>query len=177
MHENDNAFAALTFYMLLRSMANFSIREGRIDDLSRVLELIKELALYERAPDEVTNTLEQMERDGFGPHPTFHFIVAEDDNQIIVGMALWYIRYSTWKGNMLYLEDIIVTETHRGQGIGSALFERCVEICKGNGYAGMVWQVLDWNEPALNFYRKYEAVLDDEWVNGKITKEMLAKWK
>ncbi|MFM7310596.1 MAG: N-acetyltransferase family protein [Flavobacteriales bacterium] len=163
--------------MLLRAMSSFVIRDGLLPDLPRVLELIQELALYERAPDEVTNTLELMERDGFGERPTFQFAVVEDHNKQIVGTAIWYVRYSTWKGNMLYLEDIIVTESCRRKGAGSLLFEYCIRTCKTHGFAGMTWQVLEWNEPAIQFYKKYNAILDPEWVNGKITKEMLSSWE
>lgn len=158
-------------------MTSFVIRKGQLTDLPRVLELIQELALYERAPEEVTNTLEKMQRDGFGERPTFEFVVAEDEKKHIVGTAIWYVRYSTWKGNMLYLEDIIVTESQRGKGAGSQLFEYCIRECKRQGFAGMTWQVLEWNEPALRFYKKYNAILDPEWVNGKITKEMLSSWE
>ena len=132
-----------------------------------VMQLVRELAEYERAPDEVTNTEDAMIRDGFGAEPAFGLFVAEM-NQEVVGIALHYVRYSTWKGKMLYLEDIVVKEQLRGQGIGADLFEACLKLCVDRNYAGMTWQVLDWNEPALNFYRKYSATLDSEWINGKL---------
>jgi GNAT superfamily N-acetyltransferase len=131
------------------------------------MQLVRELAEYERAPHEVTNTEEAMLRDGFGEEAAFGLFVAEMNDEI-VGIALHYIRYSTWKGKMLYLEDIVVKENLRGQGIGAELFEACLKHCVDMHYAGMTWQVLDWNEPALNFYRKYNATLDSEWVNGKL---------
>jgi len=143
------------------------VREGRPDDVPQVMALVRELALYEKAPHEVTNTEAMMLRDGFGEQPAFGLFVAEHDGTI-VGIALHYIRYSTWKGKMLYLEDIVVQEAQRGQGIGAQLFEACLKLCVQQNYAGMTWQVLDWNEPALNFYRKYQCNLDGEWVNGKL---------
>jgi ribosomal protein S18 acetylase RimI-like enzyme len=148
------------------------IREGKPADVPQVMALVRELALYEKAPHEVTNTDERMLLDGFGENPAFGLYVAEWDGAI-VGIALHYIRYSTWKGKMLYLEDIVVKEALRGQGIGARLFEACLRHCTEKNYAGMSWQVLDWNEPALNFYRKYGCTLDPEWVNGKLTIEQI----
>lgn len=145
-------------------MANINIRTGTRSDLPRALELIKELALYEKAPEEVTNTLDRMEVDGFGPNPVFGFFVAERDGAI-VGMALYYWRYSTWKGRRLYLEDIIVTESERGKGVGKLLFDRTMQHAVDEKCTGMMWQVLGWNEPAINFYKKYGARLDEEWTN------------
>lgn len=142
----------------------YTVRKGRREDLPAVLDLIKELALYERAPHEVTNTLEQMEKDGFGEEPIFGFFVAESDNAII-GLSLYYWRYSTWKGKRLYLEDIIVTESERGKGIGKLLFDKTMQRALDANCTGMMWQVLDWNEPAINFYRKYGAKMDNEWTN------------
>lgn len=140
------------------------IRKGTRQDLPRVLELIKELALYEKALDQVTNTVEQMEKDGFGPNPLFGFFVAEQDDQI-VGISLYYFRYSTWKGKRLYLEDIIVTEKERGTGCGRKLLEQTMRFSIEENCSGMMWQVLDWNERAINFYKKYDARIDDEWLN------------
>lgn len=145
-------------------MQNITIRQGTKADLPRALELIRELALYEKAPDEVTNTLERMEEDGFGKRPIFGFYVAEIDGTI-VGLSLYYWRYSTWKGKRLYLEDIIVTEKERGKGIGKLLFEQTMRKAVEEDCTGMMWQVLDWNEPAINFYRKYSARIDDGWLN------------
>ena len=140
------------------------IREGQKEDLARILELIKELAIYEKALHEVTNTVEMMEEDGFGDHPVFGFFVAESEANII-GLALYYYRYSTWTGKRLYLEDIIVTQQERGKGVGKLLFERTIEKAKEEGCRGLTWQVLDWNEPAINFYKKYNAKFDGEWIN------------
>lgn len=140
------------------------IRQGKKQDLHRVLELIRELAEYERAPHEVINTVAKMEEDGFGPNPIYGFYVAERDSKI-VGLSLYYWRYSTWKGKRLYLEDIIVTESERGKGAGKLLFDRTMEKALEENCSGMMWQVLEWNEPAINFYKKYGAKLDDEWTN------------
>lgn len=140
------------------------IREGKKSDLSRVLELIKELAVFEKAVHEVSNTVAMMVEDGFGTNPVYGFFVAEENNRI-VGLSLYYYRYSTWKGRRLYLEDIIITESERGKGVGKLLFERTMEFALQQGCTGMMWQVLDWNKPAIEFYKKYKARLDDEWVN------------
>ena len=140
------------------------IREGQKEDLPRVLELIKELAAYEKALHEVTNTVEMMEEDGYGEHPVFGFFVAENETNII-GLALYYYRYSTWTGKRLYLEDIIVTQQERGKGVGKLLFERTIEKAKEDSCKGLTWQVLDWNQPAINFYKKYHTKFDGEWIN------------
>jgi GNAT superfamily N-acetyltransferase len=153
-------------------MEQINIRPGHKEDLPRVLELVKELALFERAPHEVTNTLEKMEVDGFGPHPVYGFFVAESGDTI-VGLSLYYWRYSTWKGKRLYLEDIIVTESSRGKGAGKLLFERTMRKALEEQCTGMMWQVLDWNEPAINFYKKYGSRLDDEWVNCNLEAEQI----
>jgi GNAT superfamily N-acetyltransferase len=132
------------------------IRRAEKKDCVRLLELIQELADYEKAPQEVTVTLEHFEESGFGEKPVWWAFVAEMDGKV-EGFALYYIRYSTWKGQCLYLEDFLVTEKLRGQGAGKLLFDRVIEEAKERGYNRMVWQVLDWNEPAINFYKKYNA--------------------
>lgn len=151
------------------------IRPATPTDVPRMLALVMELAAYERAPDQVTVTEEEMRRDGFGPNPAYTCVVAESDG-MVRGMALCYIRYSTWKGRCLYLEDIVVEEAWRGRGIGSLLFEEVIRQARDGDYAMLVWQVLDWNEPALNFYKKYGALLDAEWINGKLMRQQLAAW-
>ena len=143
------------------------IRKGTPKDVPVLLALIKDLADYERAPDEVIVTEEQLMKDGFGEHPFFHLMVAELNGDVI-GIALYYFAYSTWKGKYLYLEDFIVREEHRGQGHGKALFEAVVEIAKAEKVERMGWQVLDWNEPAIEFYKRYNADLSDEWLNGRL---------
>jgi GNAT superfamily N-acetyltransferase len=151
---------------------NIIIREGKKEDLADTLKLVKELAAYERAPHEVTNTVKQMELDGFGRHPVFGFFVAERDD-VIVGISLFYYRYSTWKGKRLYLEDIVVTESERGKGVGKLLFDRTLQKSVEDACVGMTWQALDWNEPALNFYKKYNAKLDGEWINCSLEREQI----
>lgn len=145
-------------------MQEITIRRAVREDCPRLLELIKALALYEKAPDEVTVELSHFEESGFGNNPVWWAFVAEE-NGVIHGFALYYIRYSTWKGQRMYLEDIYVDPAMRGQKIGAKLFERLIEETKERKLNGMVWQVLEWNEPAINFYRKYNAEFDGEWVN------------
>jgi GNAT superfamily N-acetyltransferase len=149
------------------SQNNFflTIRLAVQEDCPRMLELVRELALYERAPDAVTVSLQHFVDSGFGAHPVWWAYVAETESGI-VGFALYYIRYSTWKGQKLYLEDIIVTEAWRGKGIGAMLMDEIIKTAKDKGFCGLTWQVLNWNEPAINFYKRYEAKFDDEWLNG-----------
>ena len=146
---------------------SITIRRAVKEDCPRLLELIKELAIYERAPDDVTVTLEHFTESGFGKKPVWWTFVAEVDG-IIRGFALYYIRYSTWKGQAMYLEDIIVTEKMRGNKIGTMLFERLIEEAREKKFNRIIWQVLDWNEPAINFYKRYHTTFDREWVNCSI---------
>ena len=144
-----------------------NIRVATKADIPDLLHLIKELAIFEKAPNEVINTPELMEKDGFGENNIFDAFVAETDDHVI-GMAITYFRYSTWKGKRLYLEDLIVTEKSRGLGAGQLLFQHCIQFGKESECNGMVWQVLDWNEPAIDFYKSYNANLDGGWINGTL---------
>jgi ribosomal protein S18 acetylase RimI-like enzyme len=167
---------------------NVTIRPAVKEDCAEMLELVKELAVYERAPDEVTVTLDHFIETGFGEKPVWWAYVAcatpEDgsptaspaggvtpplplgeDRRGLVGFALYYIRYSTWKGKKMYLEDILVTEQWRCKGIGSKLMDELIREAKKQDFQGITWQVLEWNEPAFQFYRKYDPVFDHEWVN------------
>ncbi len=143
------------------------IRRAVKEDCPRRMELIQGLADYEKMPDEVTVALSHFEESGFGECPVWWGFVAEVDG-VVYGFALYYIRYSTWKGQRLWLEDLYVEPHMRGKKIGAQLFERLIEEAKEKGYSGMNWQALDWNEPALNFYRKYNAGFDPDWINCSI---------
>ncbi len=149
----------------LHAMEEPIIRRAHAADVPAVFELIKELAIYEKAPQELVNTPEQLLADGFGLQPLYLLLVAELDGEI-VGISLCYFRYSTWKGKCLYLEDIIITERQRQKGLGSKLFQATIDMGKAQGCKRLTWQVLDWNEPAIQFYKKFNAGLDPEWVNG-----------
>lgn len=144
-----------------------SIRKAEQQDCPRLLELVKELALYEKAPQEVTVTLDHFVDSGFGEQPVWWAFVAEADG-VVQGLALYYIRYSTWKGQRMYLEDIVVTESMRGKGLGKLLFDALIQEAKERNLSGIVWQVLEWNEPAIKFYKKYNASFDGEWINCSI---------
>ena len=149
-----------------------TLRRGQESDLPRVLALIQELAAYEREPDAVTNTLDMMRHDGFGPTPIFGFFVLESGDDLI-GLALFYTAYSTWKGRMIYLEDLVVTEAARRGGYGRLLFDAVVAEAQRTGAQRMKWQVLDWNEPAIAFYKKLGATIESEWLNGNLSAEEL----
>ncbi|SFQ65169.1 GNAT family N-acetyltransferase [Hymenobacter arizonensis] len=155
---------------------NVVLRRGVETDLPQVLVLIKELAEYERAPEAVTNTLAAMQRDGFGPAPIFSFFVLENSKAKIIGIALFYTAYSTWKGRMLYLEDLVVTEAARRGGLGRLLFDAVVAEARATGAVRMKWQVLDWNESAIAFYKKLGANIEDEWLNGNLDATQLASY-
>lgn len=143
------------------------IRKAVQADCPRLLQLVQELADYEKAPQEVTVTLEHFVESGFGEKPVWWAFVAENETGIL-GFALYYIRYSTWKGQRMYLEDIIVTQEARGKGIGKLLMNALIAEATEKKFSGMVWQVLEWNEPAIQFYKKYEASFDAEWINCSI---------
>lgn len=151
------------------------IRKGLKGDCKGVLTLIHELARYEKASKEVEITVEDLISDGFGENSAFDMFVAIVDN-VIVGTAIYYTRYSTWKGRTVYLEDLVVAEQYRGESIGSQLFEQVIEEAKQRKVKRMEWQILDWNEPALAFYKKYNAHYDDEWINGKLVYDQIQKF-
>ena len=140
------------------------IRPGKKSDIPQVFELIKELAEYEKALDKVSNTVEKLEEDGFGPNPVYELFVAEIENNI-VGIALTYYRFSTWRGKVMWLEDLIVKEHMRRKGIGKKLFDMVLDHAKVTRCVGLSLQVLDWNDLGINFYKKYNMEFDDEWIN------------
>lgn len=147
---------------------NLQVRKAEKKDCQRIMQLVQELADYEKAPDEVTVEFDHFVESGFGENPVWWAFVAEV-NGTVEGFALYYIRYSTWKGQRMYLEDLLVTEKLRGQGLGKLLFNKLFKECAAKGFSGMAWQVLDWNEPAINFYKKLPNVkFDGEWVNCSI---------
>jgi len=164
-------------------MNKIIIRKARKKDVPFVLALIKELAVFEQAPNEVKVTLKELLRDGFGKKKVFDCFVAcltpstpllqmeRGKGGEVVGIALYYIKYSTWKGKCIYLDDIIVTESHRGKGIGKKLFEEVIAVAKKMKVRKLEWQVLNWNEPAIGFYKKYSTVFDNEWINCKLVLE------
>mgnify|MGYP000188402202 CR=1 FL=1 len=149
-----------------------TIRKGVITDLPQVFDLIMELAIYEKAPQEVANTVERMAEDGFGEKPIFEFFVVEEEGKV-VGTAIFYYRYSTWKGKAIFLEDLVVKESKRGKGYGKKLLDAIVTEAKAVNAKQVRWQVLDWNEPAINFYKKIGADLDETWINCTLSKEQI----
>lgn len=149
---------------------NLLIREAVKSDCPRLMELIAELALFEKAPEEVTVTLAEFEAAGFDDNPVWKAFLAEVDG-FVVGFALYYVRYSTWKGCRMYLEDLIITEAYRSHGIGTLLIKTLIKEALQKGFSGMLWQVLDWNEPAIGFYKKLNASFDGSWINVSLSKE------
>ncbi len=144
------------------------IRKAVKEDCPEIMELIKELAVYEKSGDEVTVKFDHFVESGFGPNPVWWSFVATIDDKI-VGIALYYVRYSTWKGQRMYLEDIVVNLEYRGHGIGKKLMDAIIIEGKEKQFNGIMWQVLDWNEPAINFYKRYDdVVFDGEWLNCSI---------
>ena len=156
---------------------NVPIRPGTPDDLPQALALIQELAEFEREPEAVETTVESMQQEGFdSDRPVFEFFVAEDGDKI-VGLALYFYSYSTWKGKCLYLEDLIVTEAYRGQGLGRRLLDRIVAKAKEENAKRVVWQVLDWNTPAIEFYKSLGADLLPEWITCRLNEEQIRDYK
>ena len=152
-----------------------NIRRGTKEDMPAVLELIKELAVFEKEPDAVVVTVADLERDGFGDSPLFQTFVAEIDGNI-VGMALFYYRYSTWKGKTIHLEDLIVREAYRGTGAGSALYCTVMHFAKAEDLRRVEWAVLDWNTPAINFYEKSGAKILETWRTVQMDEQGLVNF-
>ena len=153
-----------------------TIRPGTPDDLPQALDLIKELAVYEREPNAVETAVKDMIRDGFGERPVFEFFVAEE-GEVIIGLALYYYSYSTWKGRCLYLEDLIVTQSHRGRGVGRGLFDKVLEKAKEEDVRRVVWQVLDWNTPAIEFYKSLGAAMLSEWITCRLVHDQIQDYR
>ena len=149
-------------------MKNTIIRKGTESDMPRVLELIKELELYEKAPKEVLISEKTLVEEGFGQNKLFDTIVAEIDNEV-VGMLLYYPVFSTWKGRSIYLEDFVVANSHRRKGIGQLLIDALVEEARSAQAKKIRWQVLDWNSPAIEFYKRINATLENSWIDCTIT--------
>ncbi len=143
---------------------SITIRKATKKDIPRTLELIKELAVYEREPEAVVIDAKELENDGFGENPAYGLFVGENENGI-VGIALYYFRYSTWNGKVLYLEDLIVTESERGKGYGRKLLNAILKEADKQNCRLCTWQVLDWNKPSIDFYKSIGAELDEGWIN------------
>ena len=146
---------------------SIQIRRAAEADCKSIMNLIQELADYEKAPDEVTVDFDHFVKSGFGENPVWYAFVAVE-NDLVIGFALYYIRSSTWKGQRMYLEDILVTNSHRGKGVGKLLFDQLIKEAGEKKLSGMVWQVLDWNKLAIQFYQKKKAELDSTWINGRL---------
>ncbi len=155
-------------------MNSIEIRKGIPSDIPAVMKLIRELAIFEKAEDQLETTEEQLVQDAFGDKSLFEFFVASSQGQVI-GLSLFYYRYSTWKGKGLYLEDLIVTKPYRGQGVGKKLLLETVAYAKQEDCTGMYWQVLDWNSPAIEFYKSLGSQVDGEWLNCKLDKVALSQ--
>ena len=151
------------------------IRKARVEDMEAALELIKELAIFEKEPDAVIVTVEDLIRDGFGADPLFYSYVAVEDGSI-VGMALYYYRYSTWKGRTLHLEDLVVKENQRGSGIGFALYSEIIKTGHDDNVQRIEWNVLNWNTPAIEFYRKSGATVLEDWMVAQMSREQIEEF-
>ena len=151
---------------------SINIRKAETKDLPSIYALVKELALYEQAPHEPSITVEEFVQDGSGDTPRFQAILAEKNGQTIGG-AVYYHGYSTWKGKIIYLDDIVVNESYRKQGIGTLLFKKLLQITQELQVNQLRWHVLDWNHPAIKFYKKINASLDEHWITCKIEKDGL----
>ena len=157
-------------------MSGIKIRKAEPRDVSEMLNLIKELAEYEDGLNQVTMTEDELENDGFGSNPLYECIVADDGNSL-KGIALYFYAYSTWNGKVLYLEDLIISRKNRVKGLGSKLMNEVIEIAKNKNVKRLSWQVLDWNLDAQDFYRKFGASLDNEWLNGRLDERQIKSLK
>jgi GNAT superfamily N-acetyltransferase len=156
---------------------SFIIRHGNEKDIPGMFRLVKELAEFERAPDAVVNTEKILQEDGFGKNSIYKVFIAEEvATGDVVGMALYYTAYSTWKGRIFYLDDLIVTQAFRKSGIGQKLLNEVLKAAAEAGVNQIRWQVLDWNEPAINFYKKMGAELDATWIDCKMSKEQIQNY-
>lgn len=154
----------------------YKIRFSTPDDMESVYNLIVELAVFEKEPEAVKISVEDLKRDGFSDQPKFKILVAEEENQEIIGMAFFYDRYSTWKGKSLHLEDLIVTASRRKQGVGLALYAELMKYAKKHNYKRVAWDVLDWNEGAIQFYESTGAKILKEWRVVHMTEDNLNKF-
>lgn len=158
-------------------METVHIRKGHIGDVEAIFSLVEELGVYEKAGHEIDTSPEKLKRDGFGDHPLFNTFVAVTPQREIVGVAIFYIGYSTWKGKQLYLDDLVVTEMFRRKGIGQKLLDKLILHAKENDVCQMRWHVLNWNEPAIRFYEKIKAQLEDAWITCKLEQSQLAAYQ
>ncbi|MDX2283072.1 MAG: GNAT family N-acetyltransferase [Bacteroidia bacterium] len=149
-------------------MNEIRIRPAGPADMPAVHQLVRELAEYERAPEEVLTSPEELLADGFGPRPSFECLVAENPEGDMAGIALFFTAYSTWKGRVLYLDDLVVTERFRGRGIGPMLLEAVRDLARARGMRQVRWQVLKWNTPAIRMYERYAPEMDGEWINCRL---------
>ena len=159
--------------IIMKNSEKINIRKGKEEDIASVFGLVEELAVHHKHdPDYIDNTPVQMQKDAFGKEPYFHFIVAEEEGNI-VGATIYYFTYSTWKGKSLYLEDLIITHSHRGKGIGKLLMQALAEEAVVHGARKMKWQVAEDNVSAIGFYEKIAADLDPEWINCELSHTQL----
>lgn len=157
----------------MAEIPNITIVDASPVDVDDILSLIRELAAYEKAPHEVTVTASDLLRDGFGEQPAFRVLLAKANDET-VGMAFWYFTYSTWKGKELYLEDLVVKPAWRNKGLGGMLFGELLRRATQYHVKRMRWQVLQWNAPALAFYKKYHASVSNEWLNCTLSEDDIA---
>tara|TARA_B100000795_G_scaffold176656_1_gene133504 strand:+ start:3954 stop:4436 length:483 start_codon:yes stop_codon:yes gene_type:complete len=156
-------------------MMSFIIREGQEKDVQAVLDLIIELAVFEKEPDAVEITVDDLLRDGFSQHPKFKLFVAEE-NSVVIGIALFYERYSTWKGKTIHLEDLMVTQNKRKIGAGKALYTAVLKYAHNHNFNRVAWEVIDWNVNAINFYKSTGATYLNDWSVIQMNKENLDKF-